>query len=184
MHQTPIRPHTTLARRLLTACILSFAACGSPDMASSMGGPMQELLEQFPNATQVDERSISWNNGTVMLVLPDVNASAEEAMAGSGSDSTTAATVKGCPSGWYCVYADANWGGRQLQFSLCQRNDLDDYGFRDKTSSWVNNGPHRVQVKNDLSLRPDEVLWTMASKSKASYVGDSDNNKADYFQCE
>lgn len=182
MHQTPIRPHTTLTRRVLIACILSFAACGSPEAAPSMEGQMQELLEQFPKASQVDQRSISWSNGTVMLVLPDVNASADEAVA--GFDPTTAAAVKGCPSGWYCVYEDAGWGGRRLQFSLCQRNDLSDYGFRDKTSSWVNNGPHRVQVKNDLSLRPDEVLWTMASKSKSSYVGDSDNNKADFFQCD
>lgn len=71
----------------------------------------------------------------------------------------------------------------RLQFSDCSRNDLSDFGFRDKTSSWVNNGSHRVQVKNDLTARPDPVLWTMAPQSSSSYVGDDDNDKADYFQC-
>jgi hypothetical protein len=70
-----------------------------------------------------------------------------------------------------------------LQFSDCSRNDLSDYGFRDQTTSWVNNGSHRVQVKNDLTARPDPVLWTMSAGSSSSNVGSANNDKADYFEC-
>lgn len=156
----------------------------------SLETKMQELLRQFPTSTQVDERSISWENGRVMMVLPDIDAATERLETDSEPgpieahiQAPLAATVHGCPSGKYCVYEDRSWGGRRLQFSDCSRNDLRDYGFRDKTSSWVNNGPRRVQVKNDRTAWPDEVLWTMSPNSTSRYVGDSNDNKADFFQC-
>jgi len=37
---------------------------------------VQELLQQFPDATQVDDHSINWNDGKVVLVL--LNRSADE----------------------------------------------------------------------------------------------------------
>lgn len=40
-----------------------------------------------------------------------------------------------------------------------------------------------LQVKNDLTGRPDPVLWTMPPHSSSSYVGNANNDKADYFQC-
>jgi len=152
---------------------------------------MQELLEEFPEATQIDDHSIGWDGGKVVLVLPEDGAGelsaedhgSEPAPVVGSSQAVSSFAVHGCPSGWYCVYQDANWGGRRLQFSDCSRNDLSSFGFRDKTSSWVNNGSHRVQVKNDLTARPDPVLWTMPPQLSSSYVGNANNDKADYFQC-
>jgi len=189
---------TTLLGGVAVATLLTLPGCLSGDdvasngvagEASSVEDQMQKLLEEFPEATRIDDHSIGWDHGKVVLVLPADNAgeaSAEDrgsepsAVAGS---SAVLAVVHGCPSGWYCVYENSNWGGRRLQFSDCTRNDLSDFGFRDKTSSWVNNGSHRVQVKNDLTALPDPVLWTMSPGSSSSYVGDANNDKADYFQC-
>jgi hypothetical protein len=35
---------------------------------------MQELLAEFPDATQIDDHSIGWDNGKVVLVLPENDA--------------------------------------------------------------------------------------------------------------
>jgi hypothetical protein len=182
------------ASMLFSFCVVSIVGCvadPSPSTPPRTGdnAQIQELLEEFPEATQIDDHSIGWDDGKVVLVLPEDDTgelSAEDHGPGSVvglSQALSASAVHGCPSGWYCVYQDRDWRGRRLQFSDCSRNDLSNYGFRDQTSSWVNNGPHRVQVKNDLTARPDPVLWTMSPNSSSSYVGNANNDKADYFQC-
>lgn len=179
---------------LFASCTVGIVGCvaepspGTPPR--TVDAQMQELLEEFPDATQIDDHSIGWDNGKVVLVLPENDAdplSAED----HGSEPSPVASLNaalqnahGCPSGWYCVYLDANWVGRRLQFSDCTRNDLSNFGFRDKTSSWVNNGSLTVQVKNDVSFLPDPVLWTMPPQSLSSFVGAAANDKADYFQCQ
>lgn len=184
----------TSASMLFALCVVSIVGCvadtspGTPPRTGD-NAQIQELLEEFPEATQIDDHSIGWGDGKVVLVLPEDDAgelSAEDhgpdPVVGL-SQALSASAVHGCPSGWYCVYADGSWRGHRLQFSDCSRNDLINYGFRDQTESWVNNGPHRVQVKNDLTARPDPVLWTMSPHSSSSDVGDAKRNKADYFQC-
>jgi hypothetical protein len=169
-----MKTSTSILFAFCAAGIIGCAADTSPGTPSCTGDntQVQDLLEGFPEATQVDDHSISWDDGNVVLVLP-----------GDDAGELSAAAVHGCPSGWYCVYQDRNWRGRRLQFKNCSRNDLSNYGFRDQTSSWVNNGPHRVQVKNDLIFRPDPVLWTMPPHTSSAYVGNANNDKADYFQC-
>ena len=182
------------ASMLFAFCVVGVVGCvadtgpSTPQLTGD-NAQIQELLDEFPEATQIDDHSISWDDGRVVLVLPEDDAgelSAEDQEPGPVvglSPALSAAPVHGCPSGWYCVYQHANWRGRRLQFSNCSRNDLRNYGFRNPTSSWVNNGPHRVQVKNDRPLLPDQVLWTMPPHSSSAYVGNANNDKADYFQC-
>jgi peptidase inhibitor family I36 len=186
----------TAVSMLFAFCVAGTVGCvadTSPGTPPRTGDDarMQALLEEFPEATQIDDHSIGWDHGKVVMVLPEHDAGELPAEAHGaepgpviGLDPAISSfAVHGCPTGWYCVYQDASWGGRRLQFSDCARNDLSNYGFRDKTSSWVNNGSHRVQVKNDLTARPDPVLWTMPPHSSSSYVGNANNDKADYFQC-
>jgi hypothetical protein len=150
---------------------------------------MQALLEEFPEATQVDDHSISWDDGKVVLVLPDHDAG-DVSAEGDGSESSAVvgssqalANAHGCPSGFYCVYPNINFGGGRLQFSACGLNDLRNFGLGNQISSWVNNGPHTVQAMNDLPLQPDQVLWTMPPQSSSSNVGAVANDKADYLRC-
>jgi len=49
------------------------------------------------------------------------------------------AAAPSCASGWLCLYADINGGGRRLQFRDEYWNYLSDYAFDRQTSSWRNN---------------------------------------------
>ncbi|MGW0499511.1 peptidase inhibitor family I36 protein [Streptomyces sp. NPDC003007] len=45
-----------------------------------------------------------------------------------------------CAADYWCLFQDANYNGRRLQFSSSGKKNLGDYGFRDKLSSvyyWV-----------------------------------------------
>jgi Peptidase inhibitor family I36 len=84
------------------------------------------------------------------------------------------ATVNGCPSGWYCFYVDANFGGRVLQFSDCGIHDLRDFGFNNGISSWVNNTASSVDVFNARGA----LLWHEPPHSKSSFVGSAANDQA------
>ena len=184
----------TATSMLFAFCMVSLVGCVAdtpPGTATGSGGnaEMQALLEEFPEATQIDDHSISWDDGKVVLVLQEDDAgelSAEddgpESSAVVGS-SQVLPNPHGCPPGWYCVYEHRNWGVRRLQFSDCTRNDLGNYGFRNMTSSWVNNGSRTVQAMDDIPLLPDRGLWTMPPQSLSAYVGDANNDKADYFRC-
>ncbi|MFJ7077672.1 peptidase inhibitor family I36 protein [Streptomyces sp. NPDC098781] len=49
-----------------------------------------------------------------------------------------------CAADYWCLYQDANYKGRRLQFSSSGKKNLGDYGFRDKLSSvyyWVGRWP-------------------------------------------
>jgi hypothetical protein len=180
----------TVTSMLFAFCMSNLVGCVAETSPPPTGNSaeMQALLEEFPEATQVDDHSISWYDGKVVLELQEDDAGE---LSAEDQGFEPRAVVHGCEEGWYCVYSHLNWNvnaitppqPRRLRFSDCTRNDLSNFGFRDQTTSWVNNGPHTVQVKNDLTLQPDQVLWTMGPHSSSSNVGAAANDKADYFQC-
>jgi len=49
-------------------------------------------------------------------------------------------SVSDCPSGWFCLWEDANFSNRRLQFQTTGFwQSLEPYGFLDKASSFYNN---------------------------------------------
>jgi hypothetical protein len=44
-----------------------------------------------------------------------------------------------CPSGWVCLFADPNFGGRMPRFGNGYTGNMSDWGFNDQMSSWRNN---------------------------------------------
>src|SRR5947209_7475635 len=53
--------------------------------------------------------------------------------------SAASASASSCPSGYLCLFQDANFGGRMLQFhDGGYWQNLTNYGFNDQMSSWVN----------------------------------------------
>ena len=54
----------------------------------------------------------------------------------------------GCPSGWVCLFQDANFQGRMLKFRqvTSTAQSLIEYNFNDKASSWVNNSNHGAKL--------------------------------------
>ena len=88
------------------------------------------------------------------------------------------ATIHGCPAGWFCLYADANFGGRRLPFSSCNvTQNLTNFGFNDQASSWVNNTSHSVRVFKDIN-GGGGILWTAPPHSQSSFVGGANNDQA------
>lgn len=206
-HRTGLLP-SRLASAALMLCALGFAACaaevgeyGEFDEAgqAAIEAEIQALLREYPDATRWDERSIAWDDGAVVLTLTVPRADRDSARDASdgpesvSSSSEALSSAHGCPSGMYCVYEHSNWNegrspnappARMLKFSDCTRNDLATYGFRDQTSSWVNNGSRKIAVWNAGNCcRSDAILWTMEPQSLSAWVGDSANDKADFFSC-
>ncbi|NUP20088.1 MAG: peptidase inhibitor family I36 protein [Streptomyces sp.] len=50
-----------------------------------------------------------------------------------------AAAVPACARGWLCLYQFKDGEGKRLIFQDEEWNNLDDYGFDNRTSSWRNN---------------------------------------------
>jgi hypothetical protein len=137
---------------------------------------IDRILRRHPGGVQMSDHEIAWDDGAVMLVLPTDQASF--CFPGSGC-------VHGCPSGWYCFYQYRDFGGRRLQFRDCSRGGtiqfLTDYGFGNRTSSWVvNRSLNFVNVNDSDSGRN---LWNEHSHSVSRYVGSAADNKADWFIC-
>jgi hypothetical protein len=91
------------------------------------------------------------------------------------------ATIHGCPSGWFCFYKDAGFGGRRVQFSSCGLQNLTDFGFNDQASSWVNNTGSSVDVFKDVNGGGGR-LWHEPAHSESSFVGSGANDKASSFR--
>jgi hypothetical protein len=82
----------------------------------------------MPGGRIVDSQ-IVYENGTV-VVTPEPHA---------GFDS--------CPSGFVCLFANANWGGNMVQFSsCCAWRNLSDFGFNNIASSWRNRKTVDAQI--------------------------------------
>jgi hypothetical protein len=101
-----------------------------------------------------------------------------------------APSAQACPRGWWCFFQHESYNAnnrtgeaRMLQFQDCRRDSLAARGFRDQASSWVNRTRRTIKTYNERGVRPDQLLWTMASNSQSVYVGDAANDKADYFTC-
>jgi len=81
--------------------------------------------------------------------------------------------VPACASGWLCLYADTNGGGRRLIFHDEYWQYLSNYGFDRQTSSWRNN-----QGSSDtgaLSLYNRTTVYTCGANTYASQMGSYDN---------
>jgi len=63
---------------------------------------------------------------------------------GSSESALKNTIAKACSSGYGCLYADSNFGGRRLQFHDIGCQNLN--GFNDQTSSLYNRSGHRFGV--------------------------------------
>lgn len=87
------------------------------------------------------------------------------------------AAVPACASGWLCLYADNSGGGKRLIFQDGSWQDLGDYSFNDRTSSWRNN--QYAADDGDLAEDNGGGGWTLELdvKGYASSMG-SKNDEA------
>lgn len=142
---------------------------------------MAALLKKHPDAKAISDHEIAFDDGKVVLDLLGTDPDAPQ----------DKATVRGCPSGWFCFYQHQNFGGRRLQFSDCTRGGatqwLRDYGFENQTTAWVVNRSVNFINVNDHHASPGypsgKNLWNARSHSQSSNVGVEANDRADWFIC-
>jgi hypothetical protein len=118
-------------------------------------------------ATRIAPTQVAWNHGTVVLDLAPSRVV------------QPAATVHGCPSGWFCFYDAANYGGRRLQYQGCYTQGFPDSFFM-KTTSWVHNKSSGIVQPYDAL---GDVRWNEYPNSSSSNVGSFDNDIALGFYC-
>ncbi|MFI9007924.1 peptidase inhibitor family I36 protein [Actinosynnema sp. NPDC053489] len=162
----------------------------APDVARALAG--------HPGGVQVSDNAVAWAGGRVVLVL----ASPGEAVAPKGLganprhravraagltglvDPAGVRDVHGCPSGVtkkdnYCFYENRDFGGHRWQFADTCADSAGDWGFSNKTSSWVNTDTDKTIIAYSGSTR----LWDEPEKSVSSYVGDAKNDKMTRWDC-
>ncbi|HEY2695133.1 MAG TPA: hypothetical protein VGJ45_06680 [Pseudonocardiaceae bacterium] len=96
----------------------------------------------------------------------------------------------GCPGGatqtWYCFFADRDYLGRTLQFKDCSPDGVtqtfSSWNFTNQTSSWVNTYGIEDPVEAYIGAwNGGNNLWVEPPDDSSDYVGDANNDKAQYF---
>ncbi|MEU5941644.1 peptidase inhibitor family I36 protein [Micromonospora sp. NPDC047548] len=172
----------TRTRLLAGAAVAVLGVTGLASPATASPALRDPSLASFQGRTI--DLSKSWEGAQVcaVLSLSEVRcyASNSEASADLASRITSTGTPRdaagpigtlawhGCDNDWLCIYEHADFGGRKLQFSDEYWHDLDEWGFVDMTSSWVNN---------------QGGSWTGCSGSDSGTLGDGAGNNRTMTDC-
>lgn len=177
------RRRTMLRKLSLVSVVLTIAAL----MNSLVANADQQNASDAPGTPlrgTVVGRELVYPNGVSVSIDAGTGLSPNE-LTGRASqainlDSQPRSRVIPCSAGYTCLYDDANYGGRRLQWSdPGTRINLTDYGFNDKMSSWRNRNRLDARwfynVNNFNNLRASRC---MNANSSSSYVGYFDNDEA------
>ncbi|MDR6596376.1 hypothetical protein ACFFSW_27015 [Saccharothrix longispora] len=154
-------------------------AQGSPQLqAQRLREAVDAQLRLTPGGTRTAADEVSWHGGKVVMTWRPP------------ADGGVVPLVTCRSEGWcFHEHSDFNEGsssGRTLWFQDCNWQDLADWGFSDKTSSWQNRSGNTIKVINHASGKTghgsDGTLFRMSPKSSARSIG-SNNDKADHFEC-
>jgi len=199
-------------RILLLAVTLgafTFAGSSTADAATVIAASVQDQINQqlrdYPGGTQISPYEVAYRGGAVIMVFPEpatgrvpVTASARPEIRAGASNGVTVTlfdTVHGCPlamfNRWYCVFQDANYGGRMLQFRDCTTagyvNDLSDYGFQNETTSWVQTDIFPGKTVAVYDQYHSQPLWNEVSHggtyNQSPNVGPLLNDRAWRLKC-
>lgn len=135
-----------------------------PTPASSMPDEGATVSDLFPaglpaGAVQVDADTIAFDEGAVLLNLGPT-------------------ALGDCPSNWVCLWQDSQYSGQMVQFQqCCQWQNLADYGFANRMSSWANN--RDFDARWAFLPNGGGTVRCMDSHSSVSYVTDPYNDEAE-----
>jgi hypothetical protein len=143
---------------------------GSPLLHRQAESPA-ELQEQIdlhlqlaPGGEQTAPNEVTYGDGTfvVTYALPNQRQLA----------------TPDCPSGSFCFYDGQNYVYPRGKLSDCGYQDLDDFGWSDRTSSVDNGTASNVRYYNHLDSGP-VLLFTNTAGNHGSLSG-TNNNRADH----
>lgn len=132
-----------------------------------------QLAISKSRGVQISQNEIAWKDGKVVMTFPW-----PEGVVGPQDSSD-------CESLWTCLYESAGFNrppnpdGRKLRFTDCVFEELANYGFQDKASSWQNNQTDGTITRVYNWNGQWDQLWESRAKSSSAWVGDGANDKAD-----
>lgn len=201
----------TLAGVATTVLVAAGGAYASADVEAAgpaapsgpLASEMTALLAEHPGGVQLSDNAMAWDDGDVIVVLPDPGADAAPFGLGDGvrtdvvealgitvaaqpfepsaGDLQARGSASTCPSGYYCYYTASNFDGSRYQFSSTCSGYASSWGFDNTASSWVNRNSSRNYHAYDYV--GGARLWTMTPGTSDSYVGSSADNRMSYWTC-
>ncbi|WP_177221538.1 peptidase inhibitor family I36 protein [Lentzea xinjiangensis] len=159
----------------LIVAVTGGAQATTPDV--SVQAEITQVLERTAGGVQISPNQIAWQDGRVVLTIP----LAGEKPARAAEGSVAPLGTRNCTKYWTCLYEHKDYEGRKLSFTECNEiQDLSDYDFSDKTSSWHNNQSSGTKTRVYNWTGSWSGIWTTGgAESWSSYVGAADNDKAD-----
>jgi hypothetical protein len=149
------------------------------EMVPWSGTPRPEIaqvLSEHPGGVQINEDQIAWNDGQVVLTIPSsTQPQTQDATAVDSADITVDA-ASDCPAGWFCLWQDAGFMNRRVQFQGAGCQNLTDFGFNDLASSWFNRNAGTYRVYTNIKCNP--LLFTAQAGAQSSFVGNANNDQA------
>lgn len=154
------------------------ASAGEAAAGQGLRAQIEAALDRSPGGRQISANQIAWENGTVVLTFPRPG----ERAARGADEPVTAKGTANCPYTWTCLYEKESWEGRRLMFTECGYiQDLGDYDFNDKATSWHNNQTKGIRTTvYDWDGNNWDELWTESrAPSLSSHVSRADDDRAD-----
>lgn len=108
---------------VLVAAALILVGAPAHAAPETLQDRIDAILQEHPGGIQIDDRSISWENGAVTLTLD----------AGTGARS-----IGTCATGSYCAFSGYNYAGTKLSFTSCSA------GGSSGSLALLGNVPHSV----------------------------------------
>ncbi|OEJ24875.1 hypothetical protein BGM19_26130 [Streptomyces agglomeratus] len=144
--------------------------------AAGLQKQIDQQLATTPGGEQTGVNEISWRGGKAVMTFPLPG----EKRARAVNEPLGALGTPNCNYAWTCLYEHANFDGRRLTWSDCNFENLANWGFNDKTTSWHNNQTRGTQTHvYNWTGSSWALLWTSTAPSSSSNVGSANNDKAD-----
>ncbi|QFU88304.1 hypothetical protein [Amycolatopsis sp. YIM 10] len=144
---------------------------------TSVQAEIATVLEKTAGGVQISPNQVAWRDGKVILTIPLPG----EPTARVAGEPVVSLATKNCAYTWTCLYEHRDYGGRRLSFQECGGiQDLSDYDFSDKTTSYHNNQTSGTKTRVYNWTGSWTQLWTTSGAESASaHVGSEKNDKAD-----
>ncbi|WP_257002254.1 peptidase inhibitor family I36 protein [Streptomyces sp. WZ.A104] len=191
-----MRTRTKLAVTLSASAMAVFGLAGPTSASTSLDSTIATQAEQAglnqsevadlqkqideqmaitPGGKQIGVNQVSWRDGKAIMTFPLPG----EKQARAVGESVGTLGTANCSYLWTCLYEHSNFDGRRLTWSDCAFHDLSTWGFNDKTSSWHNNQSRGTVTRVYNWTGSWTQLWASSAPAQSSYVGSSNNDKAD-----
>lgn len=139
--------------------------------ARQLDDRIDAALARVPGGKRIGVNEVAWADGNVVMTF------------GVADGKVGARAYGACDSGWYCIYEAWYWnnydrGLRKLRFRDCTsqgyHNDLYNWGFDNRTSSWDNRSRAGVEVYDYFG----RYLFLMSLGARAAEVPAGTNDRA------